>query len=279
MDRKDLLRWLAAGAGFAAGAALTYRVLTERRRLSVTRSTFGIRNLPPDLEGLRIAHLSDLHAGASTPASLIREAVAMANRLRPDVVVLTGDYVDERLEDLPACAEALSRLSAPRGVFGVLGNHDYAVGAEETIAALSVAGVQVLRNTAVPLGGGPTHLWIAGLDDTTGYRGDFGAALTGIPDGEPVVVLSHIPDVIAKAADEDLDLVLAGHTHGGQVLLPGIGAPHAPVRLGPHLLGGGWRCGHSRVQISRGVGTTLLPLRYDCPPEIGLFTLRGALRP
>jgi len=278
MDRKDVLKWLSAGAGFAAGAALTYRLLTERHRLTVTRAVFGIRNLPADLEGLRIAHLSDLHAGPHTPVGFLREAVAMANRLEPDVVLMTGDYADHRAGDLPACTEVLSGLTAPLGVFGALGNHDHEVGVAPTIEALTAAGVKVLRNSNAPLGVGPTHLWIAGLDDTTGYRGDFCAALAGIPAGEPIVLLSHIPDVLAKASDEDIDLILAGHTHGGQVLIPGIGAPHAPVRLGAELLAGGRRMGHSRIQVSRGIGTTVWPIRYDCPPEIGLFTLRAAGR-
>ncbi len=279
MDRRDLWQWLAVGAGFAAGAALAHRLLTERTRLTVTRAVFGIRRLPPDLEGLRIAHLSDLHAGPHTPPEYLREAMAMANRLEPDIVFMTGDYVDHREGDLPGCLDALARLSAPLGVYGVLGNHDHEVGADAMTEALTSVGVRVLRNANVALGSGPTHLWLAGLDDTTGYRGDFCAALAGIPPGEPVVLLSHIPDVLGKASDEGIDVVLAGHTHGGQVLIPGIGAPHAPVRLGAELLAGGRRMGHSRVQVSRGIGTTALPIRFDCPPEIGLFTLRAIARP
>jgi predicted MPP superfamily phosphohydrolase len=278
MNRKDVLQWLAAGAGFAAGAALTYRLMTERSRLTVTRATFGIRNLPPDLEGLRVGHLTDLHVGPGTPAEFVREAISMANRLQPHVVLMTGDFVDYRASDLPACAEALSRLRAPLGAYGVLGNHDHAVGADEVEQALTHARVRVLRNSNAPLGNGPRHLWIAGLDDTTGYRGDFCGALAGIPPGDPIILLSHVPDVLPKAADEQIDLILAGHTHGGQVVLPLIGAPHAPVRLGGAFISGSRRINHSRVHTSRGVGTSVLPVRFRCPPEIGLFTLRAAGR-
>jgi len=278
MNRKRLLTWLAAGAGFAAGAAVTYRALTERRRLTVTRGVYGIRNLPPDLEGLTLAHLTDFHAGPCTPISFVREAVAHTNRLRPDVVLLTGDYVDDHADDLPACADALSGLAAPLGVYAVLGNHDFEVGADLMAQALTEAGLRVLRNASAALGKGPTHLWIVGLDDTAGYWGDFSAALAGVPAGEPIILLSHIPDVLPKAPDAGADLILAGHTHGGQVQIPGLGAPHAPVRLGSGFISGSRRRGHARMQISRGIGTTVYPVRFNCPPEIGLFPLRSILR-
>jgi predicted MPP superfamily phosphohydrolase len=278
MDRNNTLRWLAAGAGFAAGAAITYKALTERFRPRVTRATIGIRGLPPDLEGLTIAHLTDFHAGPCTPIEVVREAVSMTNRLQPDLALLTGDYVDENGDDLRACAEALSRLEAPRGTYAVLGNHDYELGPDLVARALSEAGITVLRNAGAAVGDGPRHLWIAGLDDTAGYWGDFRAALADVAAGEPVILLSHIPDVLPKAADAGVDLVLAGHTHGGQVRIPALGAPHAPVRLGAGFISGGRRSGHTRMQISRGIGTTTWPIRFNCPPEIGLFTLRSVVR-
>jgi len=278
MDRKSTLAWVAAGAGFGAGVAIMYRALTERYRLTVTRGVFGIKILPPDLSGLTVAHLTDFHAGPRTPMSVLREAVSMTKRLRADVVVMTGDYVEETEEDLVACAEGLSRLSAPLGVYAVLGNHDYEVGADLIAEVLTGLGIHVLRNASAPLGAGPTHLWIVGLDDTAGYWGDFAAAMANVPSGEPTILLSHIPDVLPKAADLGLDLVFAGHTHGGQVQLPFLGAPHAPVRLGSGYVSGSRRRRNTRLQISRGVGTTMWPIRYNCPPEIGLFTLRPVLR-
>ncbi|MBM3473100.1 MAG: metallophosphoesterase [Armatimonadetes bacterium] len=278
MNRDTLLTWLAAGAGFVAGAAITYTALSERLRLTVTRGVFGIRDLPPDLDGLTVAHLTDLHAGPQTPMEFIREAVRLTNRLQPDVVLLTGDYVEEDGEDLAACAEQLGKLRAPLGAYAVLGNHDHEVGAELVAEALQGAGLTVLRNASAPLGEGPSRLWIVGLDDTAGYWGDFRAAFADVSAGEPVVLLSHIPDVLPKAAALDVDLVLTGHTHGGQVRIPALGAPHAPVRLGAAFVSGSRRRGHTRMQINRGIGTTTWPIRYGCPPEIGLFTLRPIVR-
>jgi predicted MPP superfamily phosphohydrolase len=279
MARDSLLKWLAAGAGFAAGAAITHKALTERFRLTVTRGVFGIRNLPPDLDGLTLAHLTDLHAGPHTPIEFIREAVRLTNQLQPDVVLLTGDYVEEDGEHLAACAEVLAGLRVPLGAYAALGNHDHEVGAELVVEALQTAGLRVLRNASAPLGRGAGRLWVVGLDDTAGYWGDFRAALADVPPGEPVVLLSHIPDVLPKAAALDVDLVLAGHTHGGQVQIPAIGAPHAPVRLGAAFVSGSRRKRHTRMQINRGIGTTTWPIRYGCPPEIGLFTLRPIVRP
>jgi predicted MPP superfamily phosphohydrolase len=177
-----------------------------------------------------------------------------------------------------ACARALERLRAPLGVFAVLGNHDIEAGADLVTEALTGAGIHVLRNASVALGEGPVRLWIVGLDDTAGYWGDFSVAFAGVPPDEPVILLSHVPDVLPRAADLGVDLVLAGHTHGGQVQIPSLGAPHAPVRLGPSYISGPRKRRHTRLQISRGTGMTMYPIRLNCPPEIGLFTLRRIVR-
>jgi len=277
MRWRDAL-WLVAGAaGAAAGAALVHRLLTERWQLTVSRATHGIKNLPPDLDGLVLAHLSDFHFSPFNPAEFLQRTVELVNSENPDVVVLTGDYADEDDADLIMCAEVLGRLSARMGVYAVLGNHDYEVGAEETLAALSDAGVTVLRNERTALGSGDGHLWLVGLDDTATHREDFTAALAGIPAGEPVVLLSHSPDVLYRAADTGVEIVLSGHTHGGQVLIPGVGAPHAPS-LSPRFTSGASRHIHTRMHVSRGIGTTLYPIRLNCPPEIGILTLRRVVR-
>jgi uncharacterized protein len=275
---KSTLSFVGAAVGAGAGAALTYRLLTERWNLTVTRATFGIRNLPPDLEGLTMAHLSDLHVGELTPVEFVAEAVHRTNRLRPDVVVLTGDYVEDEASDLEGCAEALGELSAPLGVFAVLGNHDYAYGPDLVAGALASHGIRMLRNERVALGGGPARLWIVGLDDTASHREEFGGTLAAIPEGEPIVVLSHSPDVLPRGAEECVEVVLAGHTHGGQVRLPLIGAPHSPTRVTPRYSEGYSREGHARLHVNRGIGMTLYPVRLNCPPEIGWFTFQSIVR-
>lgn len=277
MRLRDVL-WLAAGAaGAAAGAAVVHRLLTERWQLTVSRATYGISNLPPDLEGMTLVHLSDFHFSPWNPIDFLRRTVELAKRQKPDVIVLTGDYADEDDADLGACAEILGELSAPLGVYAVLGNHDHDVGADETAEALSAAGIVVLRNEKVALGDGERHLWLAGLDDTATHREEFSAVFGGIPSGEPVILLSHSPDLLPRAADADVEVVLAGHTHGGQVRLPLVGAPHAPS-LSPKYTGGTTRRYSTRMHVSRGIGTTLFPVRFNCPPEVGVLTLRRAIR-
>ena len=278
MERKDILRWLAIGAGAAAGAAIAYELAAERWRIGITRGTYAIRNLPPELDGLKIAHLSDLHMGRITPVSFIRKAADLTNSLQPDLVVMTGDYVDDTDIPVEVCSEALAGLDAPLGVFAILGNHDHWVQPDAIADALGDAGVRVLRNESVPVGSGEGRLWIAGLEDTAGHREDFGATLNGRMEGEPVVLLSHSPDVLPRAHDLDIDLVLAGHTHGGQIRLPIIGAPHAPSRVTQKYVIGSRRLGHTRIHVSRGVGMTLMPVRFGCPPEIGLYTLTVPVR-
>ncbi len=277
MRFRDAL-WLAAGgAGAAAGAVLVHRLLTERWRLTVSRATYGIRDLPPELEGMVLVHLSDFHFSPWNPIDFLARAVELANRQKPDVIVLTGDYADEDNADLGACAEVLGRLSAPLGVFAVLGNHDYDVGADETVQALSTAGIVVLRNERAALGDGERHLWLVGLDDTATHREEFAASFEGIPAGEPAILLSHSPDLLARAADMGAEIVLSGHTHGGQVWLPVVGAPHAPS-LSPRYTAGTTRLLNTRMHVSRGIGTTLHPVRLNCPPEIGVLTLRAIVR-
>jgi len=272
MDAKRWLRWLGA-AGGAGAALLALSLLTERRRLRVVRRTYAVSGLPPDLDSLRVAHLSDLHAGPWVPTSLLAGAVAAANAERPDVVLLTGDYVDLDRTFADVCAEVLGHLRAPHGVYAVLGNHDHEAGAERMVAALQARGITVLPNRAVPLGQGPTHLWVVGLDDTVSHRGDLREALAEVAPGDPVVLLSHSPDLVYRAADHGITLVLAGHTHGGQLRVPGMAFVYSPSRFGPHLVGGSIRVGRTRMYVSHGLGVNTLPIRFRCPPEVGLYTL------
>lgn len=275
---KSTLCFVGGALGAGAGAVLTHRLLTERWHVSVTRGTFGIRGLPEELEGLVIAHLSDFHVGPETPVHFVEGVVERTNRLQPDVVVLTGDYVEDEGADLEGCAAALGRLSAPGGVYAILGNHDYVHGAEGVAAALSARGIRVLRNESAAIGSGERKLWIVGLDDTVGHREEFRAAMGGIPEGEPVIVLSHSPDVLPRGSELGVSVVLAGHTHGGQVRIPGLGAPHAPTGMTSRFTMGSSRIGNARLHVTRGIGMTLFPLRFCCPPEIGLFTLQGTVR-
>ncbi len=273
MAAHGLKRWLIAGGAAAGAVAFGYELFTGRRRVEVTRRTYAVAGLPSDLDGLRLAHLSDLHVGPWTSIEFLERVVALTNAETPDLVTITGDYVDLDGSSAGPCAEALRGLRAPLGVFGILGNHDFEEGPAEIAAAVAARGIQVLRNRSVPLGEGPRHLWIVGLDDTVSHRGDLKVALAGVPPGEPVVLLSHSPDLIYRAADLGISLVLAGHTHGGQVRLPCLAHVYSPSRYGPRLVAGCYRDGQTRMVVNRGIGVTTFPVRFRCRPEVGLYSL------
>lgn len=263
-----------AALAISTAASGSYSVYAEPNWLSVERRDVRIPNLPPALAGLRIAHLSDLHASPETNPELIAAAVAACNRERPDLVALTGDYVSNGLGFLPDLAP-LASLRAPLGVYGVLGNHDHWSHAPSTIAdALSQMGVHMLTNASarVTLRGG--GLWIAGVDDVWEKKHDLAAALHGITPGDPTVLLAHEPDFADIAAQHGVRLQLSGHSHGGQVRLPFVGAPFLPplaerypVDLQRVAGGDAW------VYTSRGIGNARPAVRFSCRPEVTILRL------
>jgi len=290
-SRRDLLATIAVGLGGAAMLSAigfgTWGVLVEPTRLKLRRYTLPIRGLPTWAEGLRIVQLSDTHYGPYVPLPYLRRAVAMANDLEADVVALTGDYVHRTSKSIPDGVGVLCGLEARLGRFAVLGNHDNWEGPEACRAAFRAGGVRMLDHTHVFLGPdgptdapGPDSLCLAGFGDLWEDRGPPEAALEGVPEDTPRVVLSHNPDY-AEYLPEGLrvDLMLSGHTHGGQVFVPGKGTPMIPSNYGQWYAGGicqGPRC---PVVVSRGVGMAYLPIRLGIPPEIVEITLTRAPEP
>jgi uncharacterized protein len=267
VSRRQLLRTLAASTVFTGAGFGSYGFAYERHRLVLTRATVPVRGLPPALVGLRIGLLSDIHHGRFMPAEDVAAAAALLRSARPDLVLLAGDYVTSgnRRLVLP-CARALAPLDAPLGVFAVLGNHD----PEPTVNGVFKAhGIQLLRdehtNIAAPGGGivlGGLRYWTTKLEDVERiFRGTRGFS----------ILLAHDPRRLSQAAQLGIPLVLSGHTHGGQVVLPGLGAP-AATRF-PVVAGLGRR-GNATLFVSRGLGTVVLPLRLNCPPEVVVLTLQ-----
>jgi predicted MPP superfamily phosphohydrolase len=268
-------------------------------RAEVTQHTVPLAGLPPRLDGLRIVHLSDLHVGPFFGQAAVRQAVAAVRACQPDVVALTGDFVNFRsMRHLASAAGELAALQAPLGVFGVLGNHDYWEGAAEVRRVLEGSGVRVLVNEHLPLSDG---LWLAGIDDLMSGSPDVEGALDGIPAGSALVLLSHNPTVLTRVGGRAC-LILAGHTHGGQFALPILG-PRRTVAvpglkqfmwlyegLGVRARKGrmdavstyrypaGWYGnGEARMYVNRGVGCSqTYPFRIFCPPEVACFTLQPA---
>jgi predicted MPP superfamily phosphohydrolase len=281
----------------AAAIVVAYGVLVAPRHIGISRFTVPLQGLPSDLDGLRVVQVSDLHAGPFFRAASVRRVVRLANACHPDLVVLTGDFVNYRsMRFFRASAPELARLKAPLGSYACLGNHDHWEDAAGVRAALRNSGVRVLVNENVRVGKG---LYLAGVDDLMSGKPDLGRATRGIPKAAAVVLLSHNPTALPLVSGRPW-LVLAGHTHGGQIALPFLG-PRGTMRLpgirwlaywneslGVRLRGGrtaavatykypaGWyQTGRARLYVSRGIGVNQgMPIRLNCPPEIACFTLR-----
>jgi uncharacterized protein len=267
ITRRDLLRGLAAAAVGTTVGASAHGYLYGRHRIDVTRTDVSMSGLPDALAGLRIGFLSDLHRSGTVPQELIQDAVTLMMAERPDLILLGGDYVtygDRRF--VQPVAEGLSALSAPHGVFGVLGNHD---DDRDMPAALAERGIEVLRDarTRLTIRGEPLDL--IGIRYWTRKMADIARLARGTAPAS--VLLAHTPSRLADAAALSVPLMLSGHTHGGQVVLPGLGAVAA--RNFPIVAGLGHRDNTSAF-VTRGVGTVYVPIRLNCPPEVAVLTLK-----
>lgn len=268
-------------AGLAAAAALVaWSVWFAPRRVVLRRRTLRLPHWPPELAGLRVAVLADLHAGAPhVDEDKVARLVADVNRARPDLVALLGDYVDPTVafgtRVAPAAVAAqLGHLRAPLGVLAVLGNHDWAHVGAHMGRCLRDAGVIVLENDAVAVRDG---LWVAGVGAETERRADPLAALAAVPDHDAVLLLSHNPDTFVRVPDR-VALTLSGHTHAGQVALPYVRARYIPSRFGERFAAGHLVERGRHLFVSAGVGTSRLPIRFLAPPEIVVLRIEPGRR-
>jgi uncharacterized protein len=269
----------AASVATVGLSCLGYGAAT-RQRVEISRVTVPITNLPDEFAGLTIAQLSDIHHGPYTDLNYINKCVEIVNDLQPDVVALTGDFTFGGRQYIEPCAEVLRGLRARVGVYAVLGNHDYYVGAGHMTRALKQAGCNVLIDKLDRLEHRGAHLWLIGVDDLYYGHTDVKRLLRDVPPEQPRVALIHNPDLIEKFAGkgQHVDLMMAGHTHGGQIRLPLVGAPQISSNYGQRYALGLNRKDRMQIYTTRGLGTIILPVRWDCPPEIVLYTLRAERR-
>ena len=243
--------------------------------------------LPVAWDGLTIVQLSDFHYDPDVTVPPIRKAIEITNGLRPDLIVLTGDFVTvPPLSKLfhnkkhaagvaEPCAALLGQLSAPLGVFAVLGNHDADSDPEFIVGCLQANRIQVLRNRSLPFERQGKRLWLAGVDDVLEGDPDLDLTVKGIPSDEAVVALVHEPDYARRVAEHPVDLQLSGHSHGGQIVLPLVGPPYLPP-LGRQYPKGLYQLGQLTLYTNVGLGTIRIPARLNCPPEVTLIKLRTA---
>lgn len=249
----------------------------QHQRLVVERVEVRVRGLGAAFDGYRIAFLSDLHVSPLVPVWWLERAVEAALGLNADLIALGGDFLDDDVHFTPLLGGILRPLRAPDGVFGVLGNHDHYVGAHGVRTQLAIGGVHELLNESIEIVRGKCRLRIGGVGDLEGDAIDFDRVFAGVPADVPRVVLSHDPDVFAYWPDPvRLDLMLSGHTHGGQAWLPILGPPYVPSQFGFRYLQGLMREGDRQLYVGRGVGASGVPFRWRCPPELTDVVLRTA---
>jgi uncharacterized protein len=245
--------------------------LDEASSLSIEKIDIKLPRLPKKLEGFRLVHLSDIHHSPFTNLEHISRAVKVANRLKPDMFVLTGDYVSHESEYIEPVAEVLGKLGSEFGTFACLGNHDHWTDAELVTNSFRRANINVLINEGFRFTARDSSLWLCGVDDYMVGKTDLKSALHGSFADEMKLLLAHNPVIFRQAARFDVDLVLSGHTHGGQVKLRDEDKRILPPRK---LQNGLHRRRDSQIYITRGIGTVVLPIRYQCPPEISLIELQ-----
>jgi predicted MPP superfamily phosphohydrolase len=253
----------------AAGAALS---LHQRPR--IRRRDVEIEGLPEAFDGYRIAQISDLHCGPFASGRRVGRWVAATNRLEADLVAVTGDLIASGSAFVGVVATALGGLRARDGVFAAMGNHDYFGDGEAMVRALEAAGLTVLRNRGVELQREAAAIYVAGVDDTWSRRHDLPRALAARPDGMPSVLLAHDPALFPEAVEQGVDLVLSGHTHGGQVAVPLFARRLNLARIITQFTSGAYRSGSTTLYVNRGLGTTGPPVRLAVAPEIAVLTLR-----
>jgi predicted MPP superfamily phosphohydrolase len=273
MNRRKFLKRVAIGSVVAGGV---YPLL-EAKWCRVNRVTVGIPHLPAPFEGTTVAVLTDVHHGPFVPRWYVRDVVAMTNSLKPDLVALVGDYCHDGTRYIAPALEDLGKLQGRLGRFAALGNHDHWDGFFESVAGLEEAKIPLLRNSGTWLEKGSARLRICGVGDLWTDRVDVGEALGDATEQDAVIMLSHNPDVAETNRDPRVGLMLSGHTHGGQVVVPFYGAPRVPSRYGQKYLNGLVQAPHCQVFISRGVGTVTPPVRLLCPPEVVFLTLTRAI--
>jgi hypothetical protein len=262
------LRTLALSLGGVARSALA-----EPFMLTVEHHPIHLRRLASALDGFRIVHLSDFHHGPLTSTNQILRAVETANSLEPDLIALTGDYISHERQYAAPCAELVGRLRARHGVFAVLGNHDHWTDAPLITDLFRAEGIKVLINEGMRFEKDGTTFWLAGVNDTMVGLEDLPLALAGARSDEMKLLLAHNPIILRRAARAGVDLVLSGHTHGGQVALRSDRSASGRPRR--RLLKGLGRQGETQIYVTRGLGTVILPIRYGCPPEVSLLELRS----
>lgn len=268
------------GASAVAAIGSAEGLFLEPRNLVAEHIDIRLARLPQEFHGFRIAQISDIHFGPYMGKAGLERALQLARSFRPDLLALTGDFVSHPFGGsngpigahyAEPCADVLAAVTGIP-VLAILGNHDHWNNAAIVEGALQDRGIPVLRNRSIPLERGHNRIWVAGIDDALVEAADLDKALHDVPLSETTLLLAHEPDFADYAARFPVDLQLSGHSHGGQVRLPGIGALILPTLARKYPIGLN-RVGSLQVYTNRGLGVINPPVRFYCPPEVTFVTL------
>ena len=261
---------------YASGLVVCLYGVSARRWFFVTRHVeIPVRGLAPELDGFTIAQLSDLHIGAFTPIWWAQRWVTASNAASADLVVVTGDMVTSGVAFHQDIAEIVGGLRAKQGCYVIMGNHDYFGEGEPLVSLLRGRGAHVLRNQGVVMKRDGAEFFLAGMDDTWTKRANLDASLADRPEGMPTVLLAHDPDRFPQAVERRVDVVLSGHTHGGQVAMPFLARFINASKLAHKFHIGVYKDGDSTLYVHPGMGTTGPPFRLGAAPELALIKLRA----
>jgi predicted MPP superfamily phosphohydrolase len=256
-----------------------YGILVRRRLYRVVEREIAIPGLAPGLDGMRIAHLSDLHIGGLTPRSWGLEWSRAANLREPDLTVVTGDLITSGSEFHEDVADVIGELRAKMGVVVSMGNHDYFGDGEALALTLQKRGISILRNEGVVFEKQGSKLWVAAIDDTWTRRDDIATAMRSRPEAATTILLAHDPRSFDEAADAGAELVLSGHTHGGQIAMPFAARAVNLAMFAYRYRLGFYRRGRSVLYVHPGLGTTGPPMRLGVAPEVTILVLRSQSPP
>ena len=278
-------QFLRAAAATGTLAVVGDALLLAPNRPRIIRQEFFLPRWPERLNGFTVAMLSDFHYDPYFSVHPLRAAIAMVNRLHPDLIALTGDFVsvplvgDETKAAFAAepCARLLRQMTAPHGLWAVMGNHDDATDAEHVTHALQAESIQVLANQSEPIEQDGARFWLAGVNDVMSGTADLSKTMHGVPAGEPVILLAHEPDFADEASQYPIDLQLSGHSHGGQIRIPFLPPLYLP-ELAKKYVWGTYHVGPLTLHTSAGLGTIGIPMRLNCPPEVTVLTLRRSAK-
>lgn len=277
-NRRQFLTGLAGAPLLAISATAVYARFIEPYYYRIAEQDVFVRDLSPAFENFRITQITDIHHSRIVGIDEVDRVISLAQSTNPDLIALTGDYTTTYRRFIEPCAATLGNLNAPEGVWAVLGNHDHYTDPELTTRALERHHISVLDNANTVLKRGADTLQLAGIDDWSWARTDWPRVFHGIDQNQPTVLLSHQPAVLDLAQTQRVSLILSGHTHGGQVTVPFIGAPARLATKDLKYAHGLFRRGDTQLYVSSGTGVIGLPMRLGVRPEIAVLRLRRELR-